>query len=119
MAKPTSVDSYISQFPPDIQLRLQQIRAEIKQQAPDIIEFIGYGIAAFKRPDSIGIPPIYLAAFTNHIGMYPLPKSGSSAFTKELRKYQTGKGTVHFMHDQPLPMPFIQQFINKRLAEHV
>lgn len=52
MPRPTTVDDYISLQPPEIQLRLEQIRQTIRATVPEATERIGYGMPGFylKRP---------------------------------------------------------------------
>ena len=45
--KPATIDEYITQFPTSTQEYLQQIRALIKNLAPEAEERISYGIPAF------------------------------------------------------------------------
>ncbi len=115
--KPASVDEYIAGFPPDIQERLQQVRSLIQQLAPEAKEIISYSMPAYKIPGVKGYPAIYLAAHANHIGMYPLPRHTPDVLTEQLKKYQTGKGTVQFKHNEPLPLDFIKQLVIARVNE--
>ena len=46
--KITTIDSYIAQFPPDIQERLQAVRTAIHETEPDAQETISYQMAAFR-----------------------------------------------------------------------
>ena len=42
-----SIDEYIASFPPDIQARLEAMRATIRAAAPDAEEKISYGMPTF------------------------------------------------------------------------
>lgn len=48
MDKPISIDQYISGFPKDKQVLLEQIRTTIKKAVPFAEETISYGMPAFK-----------------------------------------------------------------------
>ena len=50
------------------------------------------------------------AVFKKHIGFYPMP-SAIKAFTKELTKYKTAKGSIQFPHDKPLPLTLIKKIV--------
>ena len=65
----STVDMYISNFPKDIQLRLEQIRATIMKAAPKAEEGISYQMPAYKYKG----PLAYFAGYKNHIGFYPMP----------------------------------------------
>ena len=58
-----SIDEYISGFPKDIQLMLQQIRATIAKSAPGAEEAIKYAIPTFVLN---GRNLVHFAAFKNH-----------------------------------------------------
>ena len=110
---PSTTDEYIASFPDDIQLILNQVRATIRQAAPDAEESIGYGMPAYKLK---GKPLVYFAGFKNHIGFYALP-SGNVAFQKELSKYKVGKGSIQFPLDQEMPFDLIAQIVEFRVHE--
>jgi len=112
---PTTTDEYIAGFPGDIQLILNQVRATIKQAAPDAEESTAYGMPAYKLN---GKPLVYFAGFKNHIGFYATP-SGHSEFAKELSKYKQGKGSVQFPLNQPIPYDLIAQIVEFRVVENL
>lgn len=108
-----NIDEYIRQFPAEVQLVLEQVRATIKEVAPDAMETISYGMPAFtfaKRH------LVYFAAFKNHVGFYALP-SGNEAFEKELSGFKTGKGSVQFPLDKPMPLDLIRKIVRFRVKE--
>ena len=45
---------------------------------------------------------VYFGAFKNHIGFYPAP-TGNAEFKEELELYGTGKGTLKFPLNKPIP----------------
>ena len=112
---PNNIDEYISDFPEDVQIILDQVRSIIKQAAPDAEESIGYGMPAFKTH---GKPLVYFAAFKNHIGFYATP-TGHAEFAQELSKYKQGKGSVQFPIDQPMPLELISQIVEFRVIENM
>jgi uncharacterized protein YdhG (YjbR/CyaY superfamily) len=113
--KPTTIDEYIAGFPTEIQTVLVQIRALIKKAAPDADESISYGIPAFKQN---GRPLVYIAGFKNHIGFYPIP-TGIEAFKKEFSGYKTGKGSIQFPLDKPMPLDLIMKIVRYRIKENL
>jgi uncharacterized protein YdhG (YjbR/CyaY superfamily) len=60
---------------------------------------------------------VYFAAFKSHIGFYSLP-SGNAAFQQELSAYKTGKGSVQFPFDRPLPVDLITKIVKFRIDEN-
>lgn len=109
-----NVDEYIAGFPDDVQQLLQQLRATIKNVAPDAEEIISYQMPAFKYHGIL----VYFAAFKNHIGFYPMA-SGIATFKNEISGYKTSKGTVQFPIDKSLPVNLITTIIKFRLAENI
>ncbi len=115
-----TVDEYISRFPENIQKVLQQVRKTIRENAPEVVESISYGMPAYK---TFGKPLVYFAGYEKHIGFYALP-GGHKKFAKELSQFKQGKGSVQFPLDKPLPFDLIGRIVifrveeNKQKAQH-
>ena len=109
-----SIDEYISSFPKEVQIILQELRAAIKAAAPDAEEKISYQIPTFFLKGNL----VHFAAFKNHIGFYPTP-SGIEAFKKELAIYESAKGSVQFPIDKPLPLELVRRIVKFRVAENL
>jgi uncharacterized protein YdhG (YjbR/CyaY superfamily) len=108
-----TIDEYIKTFPKNIQKILETIRQTIKKSAPDADEAISYQIPTFKLNGNL----VHFAGFKNHIGFYP----GSKAiefFQKELAKYKSSKGAVHFPIDKQIPLSLIQKIVKHRVKEN-
>lgn len=113
--KSANIDEYIAGFPKGTQQVLEQVRAVIKREAPDAEETISYAIPAF----SLNMHNlIYFAGYKNHISLYPVPK-GSEAFKKEISKYKTGKGTMQFPLDKPLPLHLVTKIVKYSIKENL
>jgi uncharacterized protein YdhG (YjbR/CyaY superfamily) len=108
----TSFVDYFQQFPPEVVERLQEIRECVRKVAPLAEEVISYNMPAFKQKKIL----VYFAAFENHIGLYALP-SGNEAFMAKLKTYKTGKGSIQFPFNQPLPIELIREIVEFRLLE--
>lgn len=105
-AAPRTFDDYIASFPADVQKKLQQVRATIRQAAPDAQETISYQMPAFAQQGNV----IYFAGYQHHIGLYPAPR-GIEQFKQELAAYAGGKGTIKLPHDRPLPLDLIRRIV--------
>jgi len=110
---PANVDDYIKQFPKDVQAALQQLRKTIMVAAPKAEEIISYKMPAYKFHGML----VYFAGYKNHIGFYAAP-TGHEAFKKELSVYKTGKGSVQFPLDQPMPLKLVTQIVKFRVAQN-
>lgn len=109
-----SVDEYINSFPDDIRKTLEEIRAIIKEKAPEATEGMAYGMPAYKTN---GKPLVYFAGFERHIGFYATP-SGHSEFKDDLSGYKQGKGSVQFPIGRPVPFDLIERIVEFRVMEN-
>lgn len=108
MKKATNVDEYISTAPKEAQEKLRQIRALIKEVAPDATEKISYGIPYYGYKGRL----VYFAYAKNHIGLYAMP-SYLEGYDSEIQKYRTGKATLSFPLDEKLPLTLIKELIKQ------
>lgn len=106
-----SIDEYIAAFPSEIQIILQKIRQVIRDAAPDAREAISYQMPTFKLNGNL----VHFAAFKDHIGFFPT-SSGVKAYP-ELMGYKTGKGTLRFPLDEPIPYDLTQRVVEFRVSE--
>lgn len=108
-----TIDEYVRTFPKDVQTILENMRQTIRKAAPEAVETISYQMPTFKLN---GRGLVYFAAFTNHVGFYPIP-SGIKAFEKDLSPYKQGKGSVQFPLDQPVPFDLVTKIVKFRAKE--
>lgn len=113
MEKPINVDEYISAFPVETKILLEQLRSTIKKAAPKAEEVISYGMPAYKINGML----VYFAGYKKHIGFYPT-SSGIAHFKKDLSIYKGAKGSVQFPLDKKLPLALISKIVKFRLAEN-
>jgi uncharacterized protein YdhG (YjbR/CyaY superfamily) len=109
-----TIDEYIMGFEPEIQKTLNEIRNFIKTEVPEATEKISYGMPTFYLNGNL----VHFAAFKDHYGFFPSP-SGIDAFEKELLPYRTGKGTLRFPIDKPIPWDIIQKVVQFRARENL
>ena len=109
---PTTIDAYIADCPKDVREKLELIRATIQKAAPEAREAIKYAIPTFVLHGNL----VHFAAFKNHIGFYPAP-TGMEAFKEALSVYKTGKGSVQFPLDQPMPLDLITRIVEFRVRQ--
>lgn len=111
---PQTIDEYIAGFSPEIQEKLETIRATIRKAAPKAEEAISYMMPTFKLHGNL----VHFAAFKNHIGFYP-GASGIAAFQEELAGYETSKGTVQFPLDKRAPLTLITKIVKFRVQQNL
>lgn len=107
------LDDYITQFPAPVQRLLQQMRRTIKAAAPGATETMSYGIPTF---DVDGKHLVHYAAYAHHIGFYPGARVAAE-FADDFARYKSGKGSVQFPLDEPLPLDLVRRIVKFRLAQ--
>jgi uncharacterized protein YdhG (YjbR/CyaY superfamily) len=110
-----TIDDYVARFPEQTQKGLEQIRLLVKKTVPNAEEAISYGIPTFNINGSY---LVYFAGFKKHISIYPVP-SGNKEFEKDFARYSTsGKGTIKFPLDEPIPITLVTRIIKFRLKQN-
>lgn len=109
-----TVEEYLSAFPKNVRVILEQLRNTIRKAAPGAEEVISYNMPAFRQNGIL----VYYAAWKEHIGFYPTA-SGIAVFKKELAAYDSSKGAVQFPMDKPLPSELITKIVKFRLKENL
>ncbi len=110
-----SIDEYIDTFPEEVRHALRKLRQVIREEAPDAEEAIKYHMPTFVFHGNL----VYFAAWKKHISMYPITSEMETSI-EELSEYNTsGKGTIQFPLDQPLPLPLIRKIVACRVRENL
>lgn len=107
MTKFKTIDEYISVQEPAVAERLTAIRKLFHSTLRKTEESIRYNMPAF----TVGGYHLYMSAYKNHIGMYPM--YGIPELDPEIGPYR-GKGTkdaLHFKYTDPLPLELIEKII--------
>jgi len=113
---PGNFEEYVTGFPEETQKKLHQVSETIKIAVPEAGEKISYGMPTFTLA---GKYLLYVAAYKNHIGIYPVPV-GNKEFEKEFALYQTsGKGTIRFPLNKPMPLDLITRIVKYRVTERL
>ncbi|HEV2181367.1 MAG TPA: DUF1801 domain-containing protein [Gemmatimonadaceae bacterium] len=110
---PETVDAYIARCPPHVRSALQRIRRIVRRAAPDAEETISYRIPTFTRNGVL----LHVAAFTNHIGLFP-PVRGDARIEKAAARYAGPKGNLRFPLDEPIPYTLIERIAKLRVKQN-
>ena len=109
--KPKSVDGYLAAAPKEHRPALMKLRQTIKAAAPKAKESVSYGMAGYKQD---GKYVLTFGHWKQHVAIY----GGFGAFAAELKPYdQSGRGTVRFPVDKPLPYSLVARIVKARVAE--
>ena len=107
------VDDYLAEVTEEARTALEKLRGAIRDAAPDATETISYRIPTF---DYRGKHLVGFSASKNHCTFFTMGYL-PPAVEADLAKYDTGKGSVRFPPDQPLPAALVKKVVEARIAE--
>ncbi len=109
----TTPGEYLAALNVDQRRALEKLRKDIKEAAPKAEECISYGIPGFRLTGKLLVS---YGAAAKHCAFYP--GSTLQAFKKEMKDYDTsGKGTIRFSADKPLPSALVRKIVKARIAQ--
>lgn len=109
-----SVEQYLRSLPEDAHKQLQTLRSILKKELGECEEVISYGIPALKKN---GAHVIYFSAWKKHMALYPFTEEMCKELKESTSFVTSGKGTIQFPYDKPVPTELIKQIISYRLKE--
>jgi len=110
-----TVDEYLAALSDDKRAALERLRKTIRAAAPKAQECISYQIPAFRLNGRLLVA---FGAAANHCSFYP-GAFPVGAYKKELKGYDTSKGTIRFPADKPLPAALVRKLVKARIAENM
>jgi len=108
----TTVDEYAESLSGATRTKFDALRTLVNSAAPGATEGISYNIAALRDSGFF----IYFSGAKKHVSLYPAP-TGVAEFEKEIAPYHSGKGTLQFPLDKPLPEELITRVVRYRREE--
>ncbi|HSO28837.1 MAG TPA: DUF1801 domain-containing protein [Candidatus Sulfomarinibacteraceae bacterium] len=114
MARPTSVEAYLADLPAAPRAALEALRTTIRAVAPEATEMIAYDMPAFRLA---GRFLVSFAAYKGHCSLFPASQAVRDALGDELEPYLSGKATIRFRAENPLPTSLVTRIVEIRLAE--
>ena len=109
--KPATIDDYLALLSDDQRAALERLRRTIRSIVPKAEECISYQLPAFRLDGRV---LVWFGAGAKHCAFYPgglVPQ-----FQRELRDYDTSKGTIRFQPDDPLPAALVRKLVKARIA---
>jgi uncharacterized protein YdhG (YjbR/CyaY superfamily) len=110
-----TVDEYLAGLPDDRRSAMEALRAAARAAAPDATEVISYGMPALK---SHGQFLVSYDAFKRHYSLFPSTDAVVEALGDELAPYLSGKGTIRFPADAPIPTDLVARIVSIRFEEN-
>jgi uncharacterized protein YdhG (YjbR/CyaY superfamily) len=111
---PATIEEYMAALPAASRVVLEHLRETIRSAAPEATEAISYQMPAFKRD---GRFLVSYAAFKDHCSLFPASGAVMDALGEELQPYVSGKGTLRFTVEDPIPDRLVRRIVEVRLAE--
>jgi uncharacterized protein YdhG (YjbR/CyaY superfamily) len=102
--KPKTVDEYIDAAPKEAQEKLRELRAILKETVPDAEEKLKWGSPVFEEKRIL----FAYTAYKSHLNFMPTGPA-MKPFKEELAEYKTGKDTIQFPYNKPLPEELIRK----------
>jgi uncharacterized protein YdhG (YjbR/CyaY superfamily) len=109
----TSVDAYIAAHGPAARAVLETVRAALRRALPDAQELISYKIPAYRVGGRIAI---WFAAWPDHYSLYPVSDAAAAALGEDVSRHRSGKGTLRFRLDEPVPEALIERVARANAA---
>jgi uncharacterized protein YdhG (YjbR/CyaY superfamily) len=114
MAGPATVEDYLAALPAQRREALEQMRATIRAAAPNAVESIAYRMPALRID---GHFLVSYAAFGGHYSLFPASARVVDELGDAVRPYLSGKGTIRFPLNAPLPTELIARIAEARVRE--
>lgn len=105
MTKAKDINEYIRLAPVTHRASLKTLCSQIKKLYPKATEHISYSMPLFKLD---GHPLAGFRASKDHNGLFVWSGTALGTLKKELKGYDTAKGTVRFTPDKPLPLSIVK-----------
>lgn len=109
-----TVDEYLATLPEPAKTALANVRAAIREAAPQAEECISYQIPTYKYKGML----VHFAAFKNHCGFYGVSKAVISQFKDQLPDCKINGTTIQFKASQGLPADVVKEIVTIRVKQN-
>ena len=109
------IDEYLAALPAEQRAALEQLRATIRAAAPpEATEGISYGIPAFRHRGAL----VSYNAASKHLTFHLMSTETFDAHADEFEGFKTGRGSIQFTPDRPIPADLVTKLVRARVAEN-
>ena len=116
MAAPPTVDAYIATLPVDRRAGIEAMRTAVNDAAPEATETIAYAMPALRSHGGQFL--VSYAAYKRHYSLFPASERVIAALGERLAPYLSGRGTIQFPADTPIPTDLIARIVEIRFEEN-
>ena len=109
-----TVDDYLSIFPDEVYLTLENIRQIIKFLVPDAEETISYKVPSYRYKGML----VGYGASKKHCSFFVMSSTLLNDFKDDIKDFDTSTGTIRFTPEKPIPNDLITRIVMARLAEN-
>ena len=109
----TDFNDYLAAVPEPARSTLEKLRRTIRGAVPDAVETISYRLPTFNFQ---GKHLLALGAARDHCSLH-LMGYIPAELEADLANYDTGKGTIRFPVDKPLPAGLVRKIVRVRMAQ--
>jgi uncharacterized protein YdhG (YjbR/CyaY superfamily) len=92
---------------------LSRLSRTVQATVPEAEPCLAYGVPAFRLG---GRFLVGYSGAARHCAFYP-GSAAIAACKRELRAYDTSKGTIRFQPEKPLPAPLVRKLVKIRVSE--
>ncbi|MCV2393171.1 DUF1801 domain-containing protein [Actinotalea sp. M2MS4P-6] len=104
---PPDLQAYLDGLAPEPRAAVEAMRDRVVAAIPEPGQRLGYQILGVTCR---GKALVYLAGWTEHVAMYPIPAlEDEPALAEAIEPYRKGKGTLHFPLAEPLPLDLVER----------
>jgi len=108
------MDAYLAPLDGEKRAALERLRRIVGEEAPGAVECIDYGVPTFRLD---GKALVAFGAGKGHCSFYPMSPDLQAAFAAELAEFRTGRGTIRFQPEHPIPEDLVRRMVRGRIAE--
>lgn len=112
----TTIGEYMASLPPERRVPMEQMYEAIRAGAPAAEETIAYKMPAFRSHGGQFL--VSFDAFKRHYSLFPASEAVVAELGEELAPYLSGKGTIRFPANEPIPTQLVTAIARIRFAEN-
>ena len=119
MKRAKNVDEYIAAAVKEAQPKLRQVRAAIREVAPEAVESISYGIPFYSYKGEVGFKNrlVYFGLQKSRLVFYMRPQDLEEP-VNALAEYKSTKSALWFPLDQAIPVSLIKKLVKNAMTRH-